>query len=50
MEIHQSISQNILSFLVENIFKFKVDSSPKNKDRCLTSILISSDVSSHVGL
>ena len=29
MEIHHSISQNILSFLVEKIFDFKVDSCPQ---------------------
>ena len=30
MEIHQSISQNTLSFLVEKIFEFKVDSCQKS--------------------
>ena len=29
IEIHHSISQNTLSFLVEKIFDFKVDRCPK---------------------
>ena len=50
MEIHQSIGQNTLSILVEKTFEFKVDSCPKNKDHCLSIVLISSDVSSHVDI
>ena len=33
MEIHQSICQNTLSFLGEEIFEFKVDSCAENKRR-----------------
>ena len=50
MKINQSISQNTLSFLVEKILYFKIDSSPKNKSNCLSIGLISSDVSSHLGI
>ena len=35
MKIHQNISQNTLSFLVEKILYFKVDSC-KKKFRCLS--------------
>ena len=45
MEVYLSISQNILSFVVEKIFEFKVDSCPKkNKSRSLNIRLISSAV------
>ena len=44
MEIHHSVSENTLSFLVEKIFEFKVDSCPKNKSLFLNSGLISCDV------
>ena len=50
MEIHQSIDQNTVRFFVEKIIYFKLDSSPKNKSLCLSIGLISSDVSSHLGL
>ena len=47
MEIHHSISQNTLSFLVEKILYFEVDGCPKNKSLFLNMGLISSDASSH---
>ena len=50
MEILQSIGHNTLSFLVEKIFYFKIDCCPKNKPRCLSIGLISSDVPLHLGL
>ena len=40
MEIHHTISQNALSFLIEKIFEFNVDRYLKNKSLFLNMGLI----------
>ena len=51
MEIHHSISQNTLSFLVEKALDFKVDRTVKKSPYLFLNIgFISSDASSQLGL